>query len=257
MAPASGDLGARPGVQLRRNRRYLQRAGGSYIIGEKLRGSSQEAAAALARQGRYHPVAGNLRVKQVRVDDGVARDRFIICHNPEEARRDAEIRAQIVARLEDEIATADTLGGRGRAELAGRLTTKPAFNRFLRTTPTGRLRIDRSAVRRDAHYDGKYLLRTADESLTPDDIAQAYKALYQPSVAGVTSRPSRSTSGRCSTARTNGSKPTSNCAGWRCCCCGSPNSPSATPGATSATSSTGCTSSPSPPPKAASPSAPN
>jgi transposase len=34
-------------------------------------------------------------------------------------------------------------------------------------------------VRRDAHYDGKYLLRTADESLTPEDVADAYKALYQ------------------------------------------------------------------------------
>ena len=34
-------------------------------------------------------------------------------------------------------------------------------------------------MRRDAHYDGKYLLRTTDESLTPDDIATAYKALYQ------------------------------------------------------------------------------
>jgi transposase len=34
-------------------------------------------------------------------------------------------------------------------------------------------------VRRDAHYDGKYLLRTADESLTPDDVAQFYKALYE------------------------------------------------------------------------------
>ena len=160
------------------NRRYLQRAGGGYIMGEKLRGST-EAAAALARQGRYHAVAGNLRVKQVRLDDGVARDRFIICHNPDEARRDAEVRARIVARLGDHIAGSDALAARGRAELAGRLKTKPAFNRFLRTTPAGKLRIDRAAVRRDAHYDGKYLLRTSDESLTPDDIAEGYKALYQ------------------------------------------------------------------------------
>jgi IS4 transposase len=148
-------------------------------MGEKLRGSSHEAATALGRQGRYHTVADNLRVKQVRVDDGVARDRFVICHNPQEARRDAEIRARIVARLQDEITDTDALPARQRAELAGRLRTKPAFNRFLRTTPTGRLRIDRAAVRRDAHYDGKYLLRTADESLTPDDIADAYKSLYQ------------------------------------------------------------------------------
>ncbi len=34
-------------------------------IGEKLRGASVQAKAALSRQGRYHTVAGNLRVKQV------------------------------------------------------------------------------------------------------------------------------------------------------------------------------------------------
>jgi hypothetical protein len=106
-----------------RNRRYLQRGGGSYIMGEKLRGSSHQAAAALARQGRYHTVADNLRVKQVRVDDSAARDRFVICHNPEQARRDAAVRARIVARLEDEIAGSDALGARERAELAGRLQT--------------------------------------------------------------------------------------------------------------------------------------
>ena len=39
------------------NRRYLQRAGGHYILGEKLRAGSAEATAALARQGRYPSVA--------------------------------------------------------------------------------------------------------------------------------------------------------------------------------------------------------
>ena len=167
------------GFTSEKNRRYLQRAGGSYIMGEKLRGSSHEAAVALARAGRYHTVAGNLRVKQVRVDDGAARDRFVVCHNPQRARRDAEVRTQILARLEDELAGSDALSPRERAELAGRLRTKPAFNRFLRTTPSGKLRIDRTAARRDAHLDGKYLLRTPDESLTPDDIAEAYKALFE------------------------------------------------------------------------------
>jgi len=70
------------------NRRYLQRAGGHYIVGEKLRSDQTEATAALARQGRYRVVAGNLRIKEVRVDDGVMRDRFVICHNPERAAHD-------------------------------------------------------------------------------------------------------------------------------------------------------------------------
>jgi hypothetical protein len=70
------------GFTSERNRRYLQRGGGHYIVGEKLRSDSKEAGAALARQGRYHTVQGNLRVKQVRIDEGTNRDRFVICHNP-------------------------------------------------------------------------------------------------------------------------------------------------------------------------------
>ena len=161
------------------NRRYLQRAGGHYIMGEKLRGDSAEAAAALARPGRYHPVAGNLRVKEVRVDDGTARDRFVICHNPEAVLRDQTVRDQIVARLRQLIDGSDTLPARKRAELAGSLKTKPAFNRFLRTTAGGLLRVDQAAVRRDAHFDGKFLLRTSDETLSAADIAQGYKGLYE------------------------------------------------------------------------------
>ena len=162
-----------------KNRRYLQRGGGHYIVGEKLRGDSKEAAIALARQGRYQTVAGNLRIKEVRVDDGTARDRFVVCHNPEAAKRDEAVRDQIVARLADRIAGSDDLAEAKRTELAGRLKTKAAFNRFLRITPQGKLRIDRAAVRRDAHFDGKFLLRTSDEPMTAADIAQGYKGLYE------------------------------------------------------------------------------
>jgi len=41
------------------------------------------------------------------------------------------------------------------------------------------LRIDRAAVAREAKLDGKFLLRTSDESLTPADLAHGYKALYE------------------------------------------------------------------------------
>jgi hypothetical protein len=48
------------GFTSERNRRSLQRAGGHYIVAEKLRSDSPEAQAALARQGRYHVVDGGL-----------------------------------------------------------------------------------------------------------------------------------------------------------------------------------------------------
>ena len=37
---------------------------------------------ALSRQGRYRSVKDNLRVKEVRVGDGDAAVRYVVCHNP-------------------------------------------------------------------------------------------------------------------------------------------------------------------------------
>jgi hypothetical protein len=98
-----------PAAKSAENRRYLQRAGGHYVIGEKLRGESKEAQVALARQGRYRNVAGSLEVKEVRVDDGTMRDRFVICRNPDQAERDKAVRDQLITQLEDAIKDSDQL----------------------------------------------------------------------------------------------------------------------------------------------------
>ena len=167
------------GFQSAENRRYLQRAGGHYIIGEKLRGESAEAMIALARQGRYRTVAGNLEIKEVRVDDGTLRDRFVICRNPDQAERDQAIRDQLIKQLQDAIADSDRLPAAERARLAARLQAKRGLKRFLRQTPGGLLRIDRAAVHAEQHLDGKFLLRSSDPTLTAEDIALGYKQLLQ------------------------------------------------------------------------------
>ncbi len=167
------------GFQSAENRRYLQRAGGHHIIGEKLRGESAEAMIALARQGRYRTVAGNLEIKEVRVDDGTLRDRFVICRNPDQAERDQAIRDQLIKQLQDAIADSDRLPAAERARLAARLQAKRGLKRFLRQTPGGLLRIDRAAVHAEQHLDGKFLLRSSDPTLTAEDIALGYKQLLQ------------------------------------------------------------------------------
>src|SRR6266496_4077540 len=167
------------GFQSEENRRYLQRAGGHYILGEKLRGNDKEANAALARQGRYHTVAGNLRVKEVVIDDGTMRDRFVICHNPEEAKRDEQVREQLLAQIQETIAGTDSLPIAERHKLYGQLCSKRGYKRFLRQTQTGKLRIDRAAVNAEAHLDGKFLLRTSDPTLTAEDVALGYKQLLE------------------------------------------------------------------------------
>ena len=167
------------GFQSAENRRYLQRAGGHYILGEKLRGNDKEANAALGRQGRYHTVAGNLRVKEVIIDDGTMRDRFVICHNPEEAKRDQAVREQLLEQIQHAIAGADKLSAEDRHKLYGQLCSKRGYKRFLRQTNTGKLRIDRAAVTTEAHLDGKFLLRTSDPTLTAEDVALGYKQLLE------------------------------------------------------------------------------
>jgi transposase len=158
------------------NRRYLRRGDDHYIMGEKLRSGTNEAQAALSRPGRYKEVAGNLKVKEVRMGE---QERFVVCANPEAAERDAQVRARLVAHLAELIKDSDRLSPLKRAELKGVISTKPGLSRFLRSTAGGLLRIDQEAVDSDEKLDGKYLLRTSDPSLSPEDIALGYKQLSE------------------------------------------------------------------------------
>jgi hypothetical protein len=158
------------------NRRYLRRGGNHYIIGEKLRSGSAEAAAALSRQGRYQEVAENLRVKEVRIAED---ERFVICHNPQGAERDAAVRARLTAQLKELIDGTDALARDKRAELRGVISTKPGLNRYLRVTPGGLLRVDAARAKAEENLDGKYLLRTSDPKMTAEDIALGYRQLLE------------------------------------------------------------------------------
>jgi hypothetical protein len=158
------------------NRRHLTAGGEGYILGEKMRSGSADAAAAMARQGRYQDVTANLRVKEVKISES---ERFVVCHNPDAATRDAAVRANLVERLEAMIAGSDRLSPTRRAELRGVISTKPGLNRFLRVTPGGLLRIDAAKITADAKLDGKYLLRTCDPHLSTEDIALGYKQLLE------------------------------------------------------------------------------
>jgi len=81
-------------------------------------------------------------------------------------------RAQVILHRAD-----DLLIGSGADELVGSLRDKPGLRRFLRRTKAGLLRIDKAAIGREARLDGKWLLRTNDQTLTPADLAAAYKQL--------------------------------------------------------------------------------
>ncbi|MDQ0956533.1 hypothetical protein QFZ66_000411 [Streptomyces sp. B4I13] len=164
------------GFSSERNRRYLRQGENAYIVGEKLRSGSPEVKAALSRQGRYGEITQNMRVKEVRISDT---ERFVICHNPEAATRDQHIREQLVAQLTLLIQDTDKLSEFKRGELRGKIAGKPGLNRYLRTTPAGKLRIDTAKIKAEENLDGKYLLRCSDPHLSAEDIALGYKQLLE------------------------------------------------------------------------------
>ena len=165
------------GFSSAQNRRHLLRAGGAYILGEKLRSAAPDIQAALARQGRYRQVAENMHVKEVKLDD--IDDRMVICYNPDAAVRDAAIRDQLLTQLEQMIEGTDTLSATDRARLSGVISTKDGLKKFLKTTPGGLLRIDRARIKAEQRLDGKFLLRCGDAKISATDIALGYKQLLE------------------------------------------------------------------------------
>jgi len=175
------------GFSGRDNLRRLRSAGGHYIAGMKLRSGMPQTEAVLSRQGRYRQIRDNLRVKEVRLGDGDAAERYVVCHNPAEAERDRARREAQIARIEAELARLKIQRERitSKAERAAHqrgecaLRDHPTLSRYLRQTTSGRLSLDRARIAAEERLDGKYLLTTSDPSLSAEDVALGYKQLIE------------------------------------------------------------------------------
>src|SRR3989440_692768 len=126
------------------NLAYLRRAGGHYLAGMRMRDGNPLVEQVLSRQGRYQQVRDNLRVKEVRLD--ATDTRFVICHNPEQAQRDAQQRDDAIAHIGAELTRiteqrtrdaqrprrAQTLleAERGFRDLKSTLLLRPVFHRL-------------------------------------------------------------------------------------------------------------------------------
>jgi hypothetical protein len=165
------------GFSSEENRNYLQRGGGHYLFGEKLR-QGRDNLDALARAGRYRRVEEHLEVKEVWLGEGTSRRRFVVCRNLAEARRDAQRRAEALSRLEGELETLAAKRGDARLQAEGELLAHPTLARYL-SRRGGDLVIDQGKVAAEARLDGKFLLSSSDDSLSAADMARLYKGLLE------------------------------------------------------------------------------
>ena len=160
------------------NLRYLQRTGGHYIAGERMRTAKGNIAAA-SMAGRYKVVASNLHVKEIVTGDGEARKRYVLVYNPEEAKKDSATRERILERLKQELKHIGELNGAPHTKACCELVTHESYGRYVKTDKSGQPYIDTQKVSNEEKLDGKYLISTSDDTLSPEEVALGYKQLLE------------------------------------------------------------------------------
>ena len=157
------------------NREELARACGKYLLASRMASISEVKHQVLGKRGRYNVIRDNLHAKEVVIGDGERRRRYILCYNPKEAKRQKNHRAEIVGFLEEELARHRE--PKATAQWAIDLLASLRYKRYLTVTKSGKIRIDRGAIREAAKYDGKWVLETNDDTISLQDAACGYKGL--------------------------------------------------------------------------------
>lgn len=148
----------------------LERRGWLYILGARMRRQNEVKEKVLGRAGRYQVVQPErqkstdlspLKVKEVHLSG----QRFIVCLNEEQARKDAADRQAILDSLAEQLKA-------GAKSLIG----NKGYRRYLKSSGNG-FSIDEDKVIEESRFDGKWVLVT-NTDLPASDVALKYKQLW-------------------------------------------------------------------------------
>ena len=124
---------------------------------------------------RQRPDPMELQVKEVTVHDtpskGTVKEphkprRYVVCRNPDQARKDAATREQILAALESKL----------RSDGPKSVVANKGYKRYLKAEK-GAFAVDLDKARDEQRFDGMWVLRTNTE-LSAVEIALRYKQLW-------------------------------------------------------------------------------
>ena len=159
------------GMVSHENLESLKAKGISYILGARMRLVKEIRMDVLSRAGRYREVypensdrtkPSPLKVKEVHHNG----QRYIVCFNERQARKDAADRQAIIESLEEQLK-------KGASSLVG----NKGYRRYLKLEK-GSARIDMKKAEEEARFDGKWVLVT-DTNLSAESVALKYKELWQ------------------------------------------------------------------------------
>ena len=150
---------------------YLEAEKIFYILGARMRRSKEVKEDVLSRAGRYrevHPEGistkdpSPLKVKEVIVDG----NRYIVCLNEKQARKDAADRQAIIDSLQEKLKSnpKSLVGNKG-------------YRKYLKLEKDT-VSVNQEKIEAEARYDGKWVLKT-NTTLTTEQVALKYKELWQ------------------------------------------------------------------------------
>lgn len=167
------------GMSSEENRIILQKAGGHYILGEKLRDNQEAHQEAISSKGRYQKVRENLEVKEIVVGQGERRRRFVLVRNLEQAEKDKATREKTLQKIEEVLLALGDQKGKAHKKAVCALLSHRTMGRYIKQLRNGRLKINWAKVKEEEKLDGKYLLSTSDDTLSSEDVALGYKSLME------------------------------------------------------------------------------
>jgi len=130
----------------------LERAGLAYILGVRERSTKEVRNEVIEDDGVAVPlvIPRQKGETQLAITETTLKGRrYVLCRNEEEARKDADRRAAILAGLDRKLARGDKA-----------LISNKGFRRFVKTIGSGNFSIDYDKVEADAKFDGLFVLRT-------------------------------------------------------------------------------------------------
>jgi len=163
------------GMNSEDNREALGRACGKYVLACRLGSIKEIKEEVLSHRGRFTKVAENLQAKEIVVGDGVRGRRYILCYNPEQAKRERHHRSNVIDELKGQLQKHKDQSA--KAQWAIELLASRRFKKYVKVTDEQRLEIDREAIRNAERQDGKWVLLTNDDTITVEDAANSYKNL--------------------------------------------------------------------------------
>lgn len=163
------------GMNSEKNRAELARGCGTYLLASRVGSVAEIQDDVLSQRGRFRKISENLRAKEVIVGEGVRKRRYILCFNPEEARRQAHHRQQVLLEIKEELSKHKEK--KATAKWAVQLLASGRYGKYLKIGAGDKIVIDQEKVRKAKRMDGKWVLITNDDSISVEDAAKGYKGL--------------------------------------------------------------------------------